>query len=184
MKQNSNYMVKIATNDTMLRHALAVRSICYMHEIGAPAHQLFDENDYCGTHLVVYEDEEPVGSLRIRWFGDFAKFERTSFLPGHRNPYVIKRMAEYAFSLCARKGFRRVVTHSRPEFARLWIKLLGFERVKKPSLTFRDGAVEIVELKKAIDESDDVIGLDSDIGTLFRTEGDWDSPSQFEDRGV
>ncbi len=29
--------------------------------------------------MIVYAGDEPVGTLRIRWFKDFAKIERTAF---------------------------------------------------------------------------------------------------------
>src|SRR6202012_2394034 len=70
---------EVVTTYEQLLHAYAIRSICFMEEHGVKAQQNFDGNDYQATHVVVYAGEEPVGALRIRWFKDFAKFERTAF---------------------------------------------------------------------------------------------------------
>ena len=53
---------------------------------------IFDGNDYQATHVIVYSGDEPIGTLRIRWFKDFAKFERTAFRKAYRNIHVLKRL--------------------------------------------------------------------------------------------
>src|SRR3954454_15716566 len=88
---------QIVTTYQQLLHAYAVRSICFMEEHGVPAQHEFDGNDYQATHVIVYSDNEPIGTLRIRWFKDFAKFERTSFRKAFRDTHVLRRTAEFSF---------------------------------------------------------------------------------------
>jgi hypothetical protein len=120
---------EIVKTHTQLFHALIVEAICFVEERGMATDLIFDGNDLQATHVVVYDNEEPIGTVRIRWFKDFAEFERTCFRPKWRNPRVLKTCAQFAFDHVARKGFDRVVTHASPVYAQLWCRLLGFTPV-------------------------------------------------------
>ena len=69
---------EVVTTYEQMLHAYAIRSICFMEEHGVKARQTFDGNDYQSTHMIAYAGDEPVGTLRIRWFKDFAKIERVA----------------------------------------------------------------------------------------------------------
>ena len=77
---------EVVTNYEQLLHAQAVRSICFLEEHGMSASLVFDGNDCQATHIIVYADGEPVGTVRIRWFKDFVQFERTAFRVAWRKP--------------------------------------------------------------------------------------------------
>lgn len=111
---------EVVTTYQQLMHAYAIRSICFMEEHGVPARHEFDGNDYQATHMIVYAGDEPVGTLRIRWFKDFAKLERTAFREAYRNTHVLKAFADFVFDHVARKGYDKVITHAQPKYARLW----------------------------------------------------------------
>src|ERR1700722_10895551 len=111
---------EVVTTYQQLLHAYAIRSICFMEEHGVKAQQTFDGNDYQATHMIVYAGEEPIGALRIRWFKDFAKLERTGFRPAYNANFYLKEMLAFVFSHIARKGYSRAITHCSPKYARLW----------------------------------------------------------------
>lgn len=179
-KPNGKIEVKVVSIYEQLLHAYAVRAICFMDEHGVSARQVYDGNDYQATHFIVYCNDEPVGTVRVRWFKDFAKFERASFVPTHRNPWVIKACANFVFEHCAKKGFDIVLTHAGPRYALLWRRLLGFQLADKPSFIFKGHGGEYVELIKRLNTDLSAIKLDTDIATLFRIEGAWDERSPFE----
>jgi hypothetical protein len=144
---------------------------------------IFDGNDWQATHVIVYADDEPVGTVRIRWFRDFAQFERTSFRKAWRSPAVIKACAQFAFDHVARKGFDRVITHASPTYARLWRILLGFRRIPGKEPFYLEGHPEpYVELVKHLSRPDNVITEETDARVLFRVEGTWDRPGTHEQR--
>ena len=180
MNHNSVRFV-LVSNAEQLQHAMTIRAICYMEEQGVPAKQAIDANDFYATHMLIYVADEPVGSIRVRWFKDFAKFERMAIRKAYRNPRLIRDFSTFVFGHIARKGYDTAITHAKPEYARLWQKLLRFEVVegKKP-LHFRGHGDAYVELVKRLTVPDNAIGPDSDIATLFRTEGEWDQKSEFE----
>jgi hypothetical protein len=172
---------EIVTTYEQLLHAYAVRSICFMEERGVKAKHEFDGNDYQATHVIVYSGDEPIGTLRIRWFKDFAKFERTSFRKAHRNVPVLKMSAQFAFDHVARKGFDKVITHAQPTYARLWRVLLGFKVAQgKPAVHFAGHGEPYIELVKELTVPANAISESTDSLVLFRTEGFWDVPSEYE----
>jgi hypothetical protein len=172
--------VAVVTNSEQLLHAYAVRSICFMEETGLTARRAFDGNDFQATHVVVYAGDEPVGAARIRWFNGFAKIERTAFRKAWRNPRVLKQAADFIFDHAARKGYPKAITLAKPQYAMVWIRLLGFRQVpgRPPSLS---GEGEpFVELVKDLAPAADAISIDTDPNVLFRVEGSWHVPSPFE----
>jgi hypothetical protein len=180
--RNHNLLrVAIVTTQEQLLHAYAIRAICFMEEHGVPARQTFDGNDCQATHVIVYAADEPIGTARLRWFKDFAKVERTSFRKAWRNPRTIKTCADFMFEHIARKGYDKVITHAKPKYARLWRQLLGFKLADgKAPLHFHGHDEPYLELVKELKPRPDAITIDTDIAILFRTEGSWDAPSEFE----
>ena len=98
---------EIVTTYEQLLHAYAIRSICFMEEHGVKAQQTFDGNDYQATHVIVYSGDEPIGTLRIRWFKDFAKFERTAFRKAYRNTHIVKVMRGFLVRSCSPQRIRQ-----------------------------------------------------------------------------
>lgn len=180
-RDHNSIRAEVVTTYEQLLHAYAIRSICFMEEHGVKARQTFDGNDYQATHIIVYAGDEPVGTLRIRWFKDFAKFERTSFRKAHRNIHILKFCAQFAFDHVARKGFDKVITHAQPKYARLWRVILGFKNVSgKPAFYFKGHDEPYIELVKELTLPANAISESTDTAVLFRIEGFWDAPSEFE----
>lgn len=170
--------IEIVTKLEQFMHVMAVRAICYMEDTVFPADQAYDGNDFQCTHVVVYVQNEPVGAVRIRWFKDFAKIERTAFRPRYRDVGYLKALADYVFAHIARKGYSRAITHASPKYARLWRILLGMKKVNKaPAQYFGEDYIELV---KELDVPANAITGDSDVEILFRTEGAWDNAGRYE----
>jgi hypothetical protein len=180
VSSHNQIRTEVVTTYEQLLHAYAIRSICFMEEHGVPARHEFDGNDYQSTHMIVYAGDEPVGTLRIRWFRDFAKFERTSFREAYRNQHVLKQFAFFAFDHVARKGYDKVITHAQPKYARLWRIILGFKDAGKEPVRFDGHAEPYIELVKILTPPANAISASTDPVVLFRTEGFWDAPSEFE----
>jgi len=180
-RTHNSIRVEVVTTYEQLLHAYAVRAVCFMEEHGVKARQTFDGNYYQATHIIVYADDEPIGTVRIRWFKAFAKFERTSFRPAFRNPHVLKACANFAFDHVARKGYDKVITHAQPKYARLWRVLLGFKPAEgKEPFQFVGHDEPYIELVKHLTLPQDAISEKTDPAILFRIEGAWDKASEFE----
>lgn len=178
---NNMIRVEIVKSEEQLRHAYAIRAICFMEENGVLAAQAFDGNDLQATHIIVYAGDEPIGSQRIRWFRDFAKIERSAFRKAWRHPRNLKQSAEFIFAHIARKGYSRVITHAQPAYARLWRSVLGFKIVEGKAPVYFAGHEEpYLELVKELNVPDNAITQETDPSVMFRVEGEWDATSQFE----
>jgi hypothetical protein len=178
---HNSIRVEIVTTYEQLLHAYAIRSICFIEENGMKAQQMFDGNDYQATHVIVYSGDEPIGALRIRWFKDFAKFERTAFRKAYRDNHALKALARFSFDHVARKGYDKIITHALPKHARLWKILFGFKSAEGKKPVYFDGIDEpCIELVKELTPPLNAISEHTDATVLFRTEGYWDAPSEFE----
>lgn len=166
------------SNAEQLAHAFAVRSICFLEDRGLPFNQDRDENDYHATHVVMYDADEPIGAARLRWFQDFAKWERSCFRPAWRNMRIIKRCADAIFDHVSKKGFPRVLTHAEERYANVWVRLMGFEKTGRV-LKRGEGGRELIELIKKVEPSRNAITQDADPSLLVRVEGRWDLPSAY-----
>ena len=172
---------EVVTTYQQLLHAYAIRSICFMEEHGVKAQQTFDGNDYQATHIIVYAGDEPVGTMRIRWFRDFAKIERIAFREAYRNTHVLKAFGCFAFDHIARKGYDKIIGHAQPKYARLWRIIHGFKNAEGKAPVYFDGHPEpYIELVKELTPPLNAISARTDATVLFRTEGFWDQPSEFE----
>lgn len=172
--------VKVVTSLEELSHLFAVRAICFLEEHNLPLGQTYDGNDFQATHVLLRCDETPIGCIRIRWFKEFAQFDRTAVRPGYRYGRGLHRMAAFAFEHVARKGYTRIVTHAAPVEARLWRRMFGFKPVpNRPTLQFKDYP-ESIELELELPRSAEVIDRDSPPAVIHRVEGHWDQPSTFE----
>ncbi len=178
---HNSVRVEIVKTPEQLQHAYTIRAICFMEENGVAAGLSFDGNDLQATHVIVYLGQEPIGALRIRWFGHFAEIERTAFRKAYRNPRYLRMTADFVFSHIARKGYTTVITHAAPVYARLWERMLGFKRVEgKAPVTFAGHPEPYIELIKELDVPENAITLASEATVIFRTEGEWDIASHYE----
>jgi hypothetical protein len=176
---HNSFHVEVVKNMEQLVQVFAVRAICFMEDTGLPFDHAFDGNDLQATHVVAYEGYEPVATLRIRWFKEFAKIERTAFRKSHRSIPYIKLVANFTFAHIARKGYPAAITHASPLFARLWRMHFGFQNVPgKASVEYH--GEKYVELIRQLDVPSNAITSDTEVAVLFRTEGEWDTPAKYE----
>jgi hypothetical protein len=177
---SNSVRVELVDNQEKLTHALAIRAICFLEEEGLNVGLALDANDFHATHVIVYSGAEPIGALRIRWFKDFAKIERSGMRKAYRSPRNIKMAGDFAFDHIARKGFTRVITHAKPRYAKLWKALMGFRESGKPPATYHGHPEPYIELIRDLEPPNDAIGIETAANVLFRVEGRWDSASDLE----
>lgn len=159
--------------------ALAVRMAVFVAEGGVPYDEEFDGNDLSATHILATVDGEPAGSMRIRYFGDFAKPERLAVMPKFRRKRFGRRtvahaVAGYGLEIMARKGFKRMYGHAVENRERFWEKLYGGHRMEQAE--FECDGHRMVAMEGELPRRNDVLGLSSGPLVLIRREGEWDEP--------
>ena len=170
---------KLATTQVDMMHVAAIRGICNLEEVGVPAAHEFDENDNFATHALGYVGDEPVSTVRLRFFGDFVKLERACVRPNYRNRHILPKAIESVSRYAGQKGYRRIVTHAAPATARLW-RLLGFNISDKAPAHFQGHEHGYLELVKEIPARNDAVTLEADTVMLFRQETALDQPNSYE----
>lgn len=160
-------------NDFM--KVVAIRSSVFLAEQDCPYDEEFDHNDLSASHLIAYLRNEPVATLRIRWFASFAKIERVCVMKHVRGGALVKLMIETAVEMIGRKGYRHVLGYIQKRLVPFW-KQLGFlPRDGRDGFRFSD--YEYVECYRELAARNDAIGIDSDPYVVMRPEGRWDEAS-------
>jgi predicted GNAT family N-acyltransferase len=151
-----------------------------MGDQACPYEEEFDGNDLCGaTHLLLRCGREPVGVVRLRWFGDFAKLERLAVRKEHRGGPGLLMLTRAAFELAQRKGYRKLIGHAQVRGEAFWKRYFkGRPRAGRPVFYFSGYAY--LEMEFDLAARTDAVGLSSPPLTLLRPEGDWDRPGVLE----
>ncbi len=161
-----------------LTQAFAIRSAVYLVEQSCPYSEEFDGNDFAATHILGRVDGEPAGTVRVRFFGEFAKFERVSVLPRYRHGAIAKVMLDFTEDLCRHKGFRKIYGHSQIRLVPYW-KRRGYTPIEKNvKLVFSDH--EYVEVVQEFPPHAEEINLASNPYMMIRREGEWEKPGVLE----
>lgn len=174
------YAVSVVRTLDEFAEVQVVRALVYLGDQDCPYDEEFDGNDLCGaTHLILRCGREPVGVVRLRWFGEFAKLERLAVRRTHRGGPGLKMLCEAAFDLAARKGYRRLIGHAQVRGEAFWRRYFqGRPRPGRPR--FRFSGYEYVEMEFDLAAHGRAVGLGSPPMVLLRPEGDWDRPGVLE----
>lgn len=177
--------IKLASTSDELMQCFALRSAVYIGEQQCPYWEEFDGNDFTATHLILYVDGEPASSMRLRWFGTFAKFERAVILKRYRSMGLFIPFTQWAMEFARKKGYSRVYLHSQH---RLWpiMERQGFRKVDDKVFHFSDHEYGAYYCDLAIDAKE-TPSMYTDPLVLNRPEDQLDTPGILEqsvDRGA
>lgn len=165
------------TFDDLMRVA-AIRNSVYIGEQECPYEEEYDGNDFSATHLLAYIGDEPVGCLRLRFFADFAKFERMAIRKEFRKSRAAVMLTRACFEICEKKGYRQLYGHSQKRLATFWNRF-GF-RILEGSKDFVFSDFDYIEMVADLNPASDALRLGTDPYVLIRPEGRWHVPGVLE----
>lgn len=165
--------VKVTQSIEEMMQAFAVRAAVFLGDQDCPYAEEFDGNDFTATHILALMGDEPVATMRIRYFSDFAKPERLAVRRGYRNSRIAFQVVRFGIELCRQKGYRRLYGHSQERLVPFW-KRFGFQSVNAPDFVFSDH--RYVELECFLEPHSDPIAVGTDPMVIIRPEGAWDEP--------
>lgn len=156
--------------------AIAVRTLVYMGEQDCPYEEEFDGNDFAGTtHLLLRRNGEPIGTLRIRWFADFAKTERVAVRRDYRRGRATLMLILAAKRLAEKKNYRKLLGYGQVRLIPFWEQYFNAHvREQRDGFVFSDH--DYVEMIVEATPPPDAITLDTDPMIVLRPEGAWDQP--------
>jgi len=89
----------------------------------------FDGLDETSEHILAYLDDQPVGTLRIRYLDNqLAKIERLAVLSTARGQGIGRKLTEKAIEVIEQKQISKVKIHAQ-EYVKGLYEKLGFEQV-------------------------------------------------------
>jgi len=147
--------------------AFAVRAACFIGELDVPFSEEFDGHDYGATHIIAYVGDEPVGTLRVRWFQSFAMPERLAVIQRFRGHNIGQLLLERCRKLAESRGATVLYVQSLPADVGYWEKQ-GFQPLDGEDA--RPGARRIVAMVRPVDlskpfevaETPEMVGLRPD----------------------
>jgi predicted GNAT family N-acyltransferase len=157
---------------------MTIRNAVYVGEQECPYEEEYDGNDFSATHLLAYIGDEPVGCLRLRFFADFAKFERMAIRKEFRKSRAAIQLARAGFLFCQKKGYRRVYGHIQERLVSFWSRF-GF-RVMEGGRKFVFSDFEYTEIVADIERDPDAVTIGTDPYVIIRPEGRWHRPGILE----
>jgi predicted GNAT family N-acyltransferase len=172
----ARYETTVARTLEDLMQVMVVRSLVYIGEQQCPYAEEYDGNDFSGaTHLILRRNDEPIGTLRIRWFADFAKLERVAVRQEYRGTRATLELVRAAFRIAEKKGYRKILGHAQARLLPFWGRhFKGFPRESREQFVFSDH--DYVEIVAETTPPSDALSIDSDPMILLRPEGAWDQP--------
>jgi predicted GNAT family N-acyltransferase len=131
-----------------LRKAFDIRKAVFVEEQGVPIEDEFDEfdnlNGQC-EHLLVYFEEQPVGTGRIRWVNEFGKLERICILEPYRKFGLGKVIITALEEIAQGRGVKKVKLHGQTQ-AEGFYKKLGYQT--SSSVFIEDGIPHLLMKKE------------------------------------
>jgi predicted GNAT family N-acyltransferase len=106
-------MFKTVDTTDDLAKAFSIRSIVFVHEQKCPYYEEFDGLDFNSCHIIGETEDEPFACARIRYFPDFAKFERIALRKEWRGLGYGKELIEFMESLVNKSGYKSIKMHSQ-----------------------------------------------------------------------
>ncbi len=170
--QRNDLSVEIVRDLADFMKVVAIRSSVFLAEQDCPYEEEFDNNDLSSLHLIAYLRGQPVATLRVRWFANFAKIERVCVMKHVRGGAVVKLMIETAVDVISRKGYTVAIGYIQKRLAPFW-KQLGF-LPREGRADFRFSDYEYVECQRILPARADAITIDTDPYMVMRPEGEWD----------
>lgn len=116
----SRTQIRLVSNAEERLMAVAVRSAVHLSGDEGRYHDYFDGNDHCASILLAFRDGDPAGTIRCRWFADFARVEKLAIRQRYRSFGVLNALVEAALRLCVTKGYRTVSGLALMEVVPFW----------------------------------------------------------------
>jgi predicted GNAT family N-acyltransferase len=141
---------KRITIEEDLNKAFQIRKAVFVEEQGVPLEDEFDEfdnlNGQC-EHILVYYEEQPVGTGRVRWVDDFGKLERICILKPYRKFGLGKVIITALEEIAQERGAKKVKLHGQTQ-AEGFYKKLGYQT--SSSVFIEDGIPHYLMTKELL----------------------------------
>lgn len=131
--QDNNINVEVAKSLDDLMKVMVISGAVFMGEQHHRYNMEFDSDELSRTHLLAFDGDEPIGTMRILKDGENAKFERLAVLSSYRGTDVGERIRLFGNEICKKSGIKRIYGFCKPEYLNHWQKR-GYKKIGKDKL--------------------------------------------------
>jgi predicted GNAT family N-acyltransferase len=143
---------KRITTENDLKIAFHIRKEVFVEEQGFPLEFEFDEFDTLNAlseHILVYYNEKPVGTGRLRVVDGFGKLERICILEPYRKFGLGKIILKTLEEIAKEQGITQVKLHGQTQ-AEGFYKKLGYRT--SSDVFMEDGGPHLLMIKELVNE--------------------------------
>ncbi|PEB52867.1 GNAT family N-acetyltransferase [Bacillus pseudomycoides] len=119
---------QIVQTDQQLRDAFSVRKQVFVEEQHVSAEEEYDQFEEIAKHIVIYDDNIPVGAGRLRTVDGIGKVERICVLASHRKKGIGKIIMDTLEAYAQEKSMPKLKLHAQTQ-AESFYKKLGYQTV-------------------------------------------------------
>jgi predicted GNAT family N-acyltransferase len=176
--QGKELSASIARNMEDLSIVFAIRASAYFSDEQHSYEKHFEGNDFSATHVIGWIGREPVATLRIRYFADFARIERIAVRPTHRRSRISFKIVQAAFAFCRDKGYKKISGVAREEMVPFWSMFGGHvNKGREPLFIY---GLEHYEMSIEFPPQETAVSSLSHPLVLLRPEGRWHEAGQLD----
>jgi predicted GNAT family N-acyltransferase len=146
-EDESQVEVRVVTDNEQLKDVFDIRIRVFVNEQNVSMEEEIDEFENVSTHFLLYDQEKPVGTGRLRMVDGVGKVERICILPSHRKGGGGKLIMEKIERFAKEKGINKLKLHGQTH-AEKFYKKLGYETVS--DVFMEAGIPHIVMAKEMI----------------------------------
>lgn len=176
----NNIELKIVATDEEYAQTMQVRRKVFVEEQKISPEKEFDGNDHSSTHVLALDGGEPVGTMRIRYFNGFVKFERMCVLPSYRKTDVSAQIMKKGMIFSAEKGYEKVYGVCKKELLSRWNRE-GFSIIEDAPLVEQNG-MTLVPVYCPLPKVQNPITMKTPAEVLNAKEGEWEKVLQRTER--
>lgn len=139
--------VKKVTTEIQLQEAFAIRKAVFVEEQHVPLADEFDQFDGLDAkcdHILIYHEDQPVGTGRIRMVEDGGKLERICLLENYRSLGLGKVILAALEEIAKEQNMKQVKLHGQTHAEGFYQKL-GFKTAS--SIFMEDGIPHVLMTK-------------------------------------
>jgi GNAT superfamily N-acetyltransferase len=152
--------------------AFAVRAACFIGELDVPYSEEFDGHDFGATHIIACVGNEPVGTVRVRWFQSFAMPERLAVIQRFRGHKIGQLLIERCRALAESRGCNMLYVQVLPADVKYW-ENQGWRRLIAEAAS--SGPKPIVAMVRAVDPSKPLPAVEAPEAIVLRREPQLDA---------
>ncbi|AFM01026.1 MULTISPECIES: GNAT family N-acetyltransferase [Desulfitobacterium] len=134
----------VEVKGTELEDAFQIRREVFVEEQGVPLQDEFDGYDESGAaarHILVYYEDQPAATGRLRWLGDTAKLERICVRAAMRKFGLGSVVVKSLEKIAQEEGFCKAKIHAQTQ-AQNFYERLGYRQTSEEFM--EDGISHIV----------------------------------------